>query len=290
MSHRPRILMCPPTHFAVDYVINPWMHGNQGSADPERARRQWQALVDVIATRATVECIEAGPGLPDMPFTANAGLVLGTTFVPSRFRHAERRGEEARFIDWFERRGFRVRTLPDTLAFEGAGDALLDRGQALLWLGHGHRSDAAAAPEIERMLGIETVPLQLVDPRFYHLDTCFCPLSGGGLMYCPDAFDAASRATIEARVPADLRLPMDDADALAFSCNAVDLGDLLVLHRASDGLRRRLGDAGHAVHEVPLDEFLKAGGSAKCLTLRLDEPAMSSLPERPAAHPRLSHR
>lgn len=268
----PRILMCPPTHFGVDYVINPWMAGHVGDADPLRAQAQWDALSAILRRLATVETIAAAPGLPDMPFVANAGTVLGDVFVPSRFRHPQRRGEEPLFADWFAAAGFRVARLPEGIAFEGAGDALLDRGSARLWFGHGQRSDPAAASALAGRLGIEVVPLQLIDPRFYHLDTCFCPLADGWLLWHPPAFADAARATVEALVPAARRIAADPADADAFACNAVALGGSVVLNRCGEALRGRLAAAGFAVVETPLDEFIKAGGSAKCLTLRLDEP------------------
>lgn len=272
MSSRPHLLLCPPTHFEVDYVINPWMADQVGRADAARAYLQWQALCDHLAAHAVLQTVAPAADLPDMPFTANAGLVYRDRFVPSRFRHAERRGEEALFAAWFADHGYTVRPLPGSLAFEGAGDALFDRAAERLWFGHGHRSDFAAAAAVEALIGVETVPLRLIDPRYYHLDTCLCPLAGGGLLYHPDAFDAASRAAIEARVPADRRIAVDAVQAAAFACNAIDLGTRIVLHRADPSLRERLAAAGYAVIETPLDEFLKAGGSAKCLTLRLDEP------------------
>ena len=269
---RHRLLMCAPTHFAVDYVINPWMAAHVHAADGHRAQVQWQALRGQLAMRADIALIAPAPHLPDLVFTANAGLVHGNDFVPSRFRHRERRGEEPLCIDWFRRAGFRIRPLSEPLSFEGAGDALFDRGrQPTLWLGHGHRSDAASAPELERMLGVEVVPLRLVDARFYHLDTCFCPLRDGRLLYYPGAFDEAAQSQIAARVPPHLRIAVGQQDALAFACNAVDLDDVIVLNRASAALRQALAGFGYGVVETPLDEFLKSGGSAKCLTLRMDE-------------------
>ena len=269
---RHRLLLCAPDHFAVDYVINPWMAGHVHAADALRAAAQWRDLQALLATRADVALLPPAPGLPDLVFTANAGLVRGNDFLPSRFRHAERRGEEPLCIDWFRRTGLRIRPLPEPLCFEGAGDALFDRGRpALLWLGHGHRSDAAVAPELERMLDVEVVPLRLVDARFYHLDTCFCPLRDGRLLYYPPAFDDAAQVRIAARVPAHLRIAVGEADALAFACNAVDLDEAVVLNRASPDLRRALARLGYDTVETPLDEFLKSGGAAKCLTLRLDE-------------------
>lgn len=267
-----RLLMCAPQHFAVDYVINPWMEGNVHAASRERAQAQWDALVAAAeAAGARVERIAPAAGLPDMVFSANAGLVLGDSFVPSRFRHAERRGEEALFADWCRRAGLRIRTLPEHLRFEGAGDALLDRGARRLWMGHGHRSDLAAAHALAELLDIEVIPLRLVDPRFYHLDTCFCPLRDGYLLYYPAAFDDYAQEAIARRVPPARRIAVSEADALAFACNAVDLDQRLLLNRASPELCTALARIGYRTVQTPLDEFLKAGGAAKCLTLRLDE-------------------
>src|SRR5688500_16856995 len=148
MPANPRLLMCPPTHFAVDYVINPWMEGNLHATNPALAQSQWSALHEVLSGLARIDLIAPGEDLPDMPFTANAGLVLGDVFVPSRFRHAQRRGAEALFTDWFAQQGFAIRPLPEEMDFEGAGDALLDHDAPRLWLGHGHRSDAGVAQEV----------------------------------------------------------------------------------------------------------------------------------------------
>lgn len=282
MSDRARLLMCPPVHYEISYVINPWMREQLGNTDGAQALREWEGLRFALSVLADVDLMPAAPGLPDLPFTANAGLVLENTFVPSRFRNPERQGEEAHNIRWFTAQGFDVRHLPAGLTFEGAGDALFDRAQPRLWMGYGHRTDLAAAPALASLLQIETIPLGLADPRFYHLDTCFCPLSRGHLLYFPAAFDAAARAEIEARVPADKRIAVGDVDALAFACNAINLGDVVVLARASAVLRAALENAGYRVVETPLGEFLKAGGSAKCLSLRVDE-ARVAQPGRVAA-------
>ncbi len=156
--------------------------------------------------------------------------------------------------------------------FEGAGDALLGprRAPAVEWA----TATAATWPrrhELTDLLDIEVVPLRLTDARFYHLDTCFCPLRDGYLLYYPAAFDAAAQQAIAQHVPASRRIVVSEADALAFACNAVDLDDTLLLNRASPGLCAALAAIGYRVVQTPLDEFLKAGGAAKCLTLRLDE-------------------
>ena len=266
-----RFLMCAPRHFEVAYVINPWMEGNIARGSNPAATAQWQALLALLRRYADVDCISAEPGVPDLVFTANAGLVLGRQVLLSAFRHAERQPEEAYFSRWFSRHGFEVLTLPAGVYFEGAGDALFDRRLPILWMGHGHRTDEAAAAFIASMFDVDVVPLQLVDPHFYHLDTCLCPLEGGALLYYPDAFDRASQERIAALVPPELRIAVDAVDAAAFACNAVNCGRHVVMNQASGALARTLAALGYQLHQTPLSEFMKAGGSAKCLTLKLSE-------------------
>jgi N-dimethylarginine dimethylaminohydrolase len=268
---RQKILMCAPDHYGVDYVINPWMEGNQGSADRILAWQQWAALRLALEKHAEIALIPQQDGLPDQVFTANAGLVLGDTAVVSRFRAKERQGEEPLFRAWFEKNGFTVADWPRDITFEGAGDALLDRGKPIIWAGHGFRSDAAAPAFLEKIFGRRAIALKLVNPRFYHLDTCLCPLAGGTLMYFPGAFDEDSRKEIERIVPAEKRIAVDSDDAQKFACNAVDLDGHVFLNDASESLQGRLRQSGFAPIITPLSEFMKAGGAAKCLTLKLVE-------------------
>lgn len=270
MTHR--FLMCQPQYFDVSYVINPWMTGNVNQVTHAQARQQWDCLHGLIRDAAAVELIDPEPGLPDMPFTANAGLVVGGQAIVSTFRHRERQSEEPHFERWFDSRGFTVRKLPREISFEGAGDALLDRERACVWMGYGHRSDREAGAPIQKWLGHEVVMLELVDSRFYHLDTCFCPLARGYVMYFPEAFSEAAQALLRKRIPAGKRIRVGEEDALRFACNAVNIGDQVVLNGAGESLREALGKAGFRVVESPLTEFLRAGGASKCLTLRLEEP------------------
>ncbi|MGF1497107.1 MAG: TIGR00300 family protein [Elainellaceae cyanobacterium] len=267
-----RILMCPPHHYDVDYVINPWMEGNVHRSSRDRAEEQWNKLYQVLTEHATVELVKPQLGWPDMVFTANAGLVLGNTVVLSRFFHPERQGEEPFFKQWFEEQGYTVHELPRGLPFEGAGDALLDREGRWLWAGYGFRSELDSHPYLAQWLNTEVLSLRLMDERFYHLDTCFCPLSDGYLLYYPPAFDAYSNRLIEIRVPEAKRIAISEVDAVNFACNAVNVDRTLVMNQASGDLKQRLADVGFSVIETPLTEFLKAGGAAKCLTLRVTEP------------------
>jgi N-dimethylarginine dimethylaminohydrolase len=259
--------MCPPDFFGVSYVINPWMEGQQGHTKAAEAQAQWTGLKDLIARKADVSLIAPRAGLPDMVFTANAGLALDGKVLLSRFRCPQRRGEEAYWRAWFEKAGFEV--ISPELPFEGAGDALHDEARQKIWLGHGFRSDPGMAPEVTKLFGRETVPLRLIDPRFYHLDTCFCPLPDGALLYYPAAFDPPSRADIEQRVAPEQRIAVDEADATRFCCNAVALNDMLVLNDASRALGAQVRAHGLAITRAPLTQFMKAGGAAKCLTLRI---------------------
>jgi lysine-ketoglutarate reductase/saccharopine dehydrogenase-like protein (TIGR00300 family) len=267
-----RFLMCAPDHYDVDYVINPWMEGNIHKSSRDRAVEQWQKLHHVLKEHAIVDLVTPEKGWPDMVFTANAGLVLGDNVVLSRFLHKERQGEEPYFQKWFEANGYTVNVLPKDLPFEGAGDALLDREGRWLWAGYGFRSELDSHPYLAKWLDIEVLSLRLIDERFYHLDTCFCPLANGYLLYYPGAFDSYSNRLIEMRVAAEKRIAIEEADAVNFACNAVNVESIVIMNKASDSLKTRLTNVGFQIIETPLTEFLKAGGAAKCLTLRVTEP------------------
>jgi lysine-ketoglutarate reductase/saccharopine dehydrogenase-like protein (TIGR00300 family) len=268
--------MCSPDHYEVDYVINPWMEGNLHKASHPVAASQWEALRKLLAQDAHLERIAPQPGLPDMVFTANAGVVIGQKCILSRFRPRERQGEEPFFKTWFKQHRFEIFEFPVDLPFEGAGDALFDHEAGCLWAGYGFRSELAAHPLLAEWLKVEIRSLRLIDPRFYHLDTCFCPLEGGWLLYYPAAFDAYSNRIIEQGIPADKRIPVSETDAVSFACNAINIELRIILNRASPELQSRLEAAGFSIVETPLSEFMKAGGSARCLTLCLTDSAPAS--------------
>ncbi len=276
MTDQTRILMCPPDHYDVDYVINPWMEGNVHRSSQAKAVEQWQALHHIIKKYAIVDIVEPAKGWPDMVFTANAGLVLGDKAVLSRFYHPERQGEEPFFKEWFANNRFKVYELPQDLPFEGAGDALFDRETGALWAGYGFRSELDSHPYIAQWLDVEVLSLRLIDPRFYHLDTCFCPLSNGYVLYYPSAFDTYSNALIERRIPEHKRIVAPEPDAVNFACNAVNVGDVIIMNKISQELEARIREKGFRIEQTPLTEFLKAGGAAKCLTLKTTEPVQGA--------------
>ena len=276
---RPRLLMCPPRHFAVTYSINPWMDPRAWAGDGQLhadAERQWTALRGaLINAGAAVETMEPAADRPDLVFTANAAVVLDRKAVLSRFRHPERRDEEPIFAAAFAALAQRdlldeVSALPDGMILEGAGDCVWDPRRRLFWLGCGFRSDVAAAPILKRQLGHRCLPLPLADACFYHLDTALCALPCGTVIYYPAAFTPHARGTIEAHVAPEHRIALDRADAERFAANAVCIGNTIILSSCSRSLRTKLGERGYAIVETPLHAFLRSGGSACCLTLRLD--------------------
>jgi N-dimethylarginine dimethylaminohydrolase len=233
-----------------------------------------------------VEVQEAQPGLPDLVFTANSALVLDRTALLARFRHPERRTElehNRAFFEALKARGWidSIVETPEDLYFEGAGDAIWDPSRRLMWTGWGQRTSRPMADVIARMFSVPTIPLELIDPRFYHLDTCLCVLSGGEVVYYPAAFSAQALDAIRDLVDPALLIEASAADADHLAVNSVCLGDQIVACHASDALREALTRRGYQVHVVPLDSFNRSGGSAYCLTLRLD---LSSRPE--AGHPK----
>jgi len=265
-------LMCDPKFFGVCYVINPWMKGNQGKVNKALARHQWQNLHDIVEGMASVSLIDPVEGLPDMVFTANAGLVHGKDVILSSFLHAERQPESNHFERFFSSLGYNVKHIGEGTIFEGAGDALFDT-QGRLWLGSGIRSDAHALGEIKAVFdvegsGLKVKGVELVDPHWYHLDTAFCPLPQGQAIAYTNAFSERSVTALNAAFGENI-VWVSEEDAKNFSCNAVAIGQAVIMHRASDELKATLLQRGFRVIETDVSEFLKAGGACKCLTLEI---------------------
>ena len=263
------LLMCRPNHYTVAYEINPWMSVTRQVRQPVAAR-QWQALYDVLtrSLRVPVRLLRPVKGLPDLVFTANAGLLVGRIFIRTNFRHPERQGEERIVEQYFRRRGYGVVTLPRQFNFEGEGDALWV--DDTLFLGFRFRTDATVHEQLSKILDRRSLPLELVDKRFYHLDTCFCPLDATSALWYPGAFDRYGWKVIETHIPDPI--PVSTADALRFCCNAIVIDRAVILHRGvSKSLRKELERRDFDLYELDLSEFLKAGGSAKCLVLRMPQ-------------------
>jgi N-dimethylarginine dimethylaminohydrolase len=280
LAAQPRFLMCAPKHFAVTYSINPWMDPSAWACDAPKlatqSRREWDLLREsLVACGAEVELVSPRAGMPDMVFTANAAVILDGKVLLSRFRHPERQLEQPAFAKAFralQTRGIIdvVHELPPDLVLEGAGDCIWDRSRRLFWTGYGQRSDGAARGKVAEVFGVEVMPIELVNPRFYHLDTAMCVLSRGEIIYFPNAFSHASRDAFEAHVAPQARIAVSDDDARQLAANAVCVDSTLLLSGCSDRLRAQLQERGYRVVATPLFSFLRSGGAAFCLTLRLD--------------------
>ncbi len=262
----PTILMCPPDFYGIEYEINPWMSRGRQS-DPQIAKDQWHALFSVLKSLgADCQLMEPVKGLPDLVFTANAGLIFHNKAFLAQFRHEARQGETPLDEKWFQQAGFETITLPEGLDFEGAGDALFC-GETL-FAGYMIRSDASAMQWIASEMGCRVIPLQLIDESYYHLDTCFCPISKTEAIYYPAAFDVYAQTALTEHIPQ--LIEVNSQEAARFACNAVVLGKDIVLNTGCPQLEELLKKRGYTTHSTELGEFIKAGGSAKCLTLRLD--------------------
>jgi N-dimethylarginine dimethylaminohydrolase len=266
MTTPAHLLMCPPDHYGIEYEINPWMSRSRPAERP-LAQLQWWRLHELLLDLgAQVWLLTPQAGLPDLVFTANAALIYQRRAILSHFRHEQRQGEEPICEAWLTEHGFTVERLPEGQFFEGAGDALFC-GDTLV-AGYRIRSDVHSEQLIGQMLGCRVVPLELIDGHYYHLDTCFCPLAPGVAIWYPGAFDDYGRRALAEIVP-DL-IEVAAAEAQSFACNAVVVGRHVVTTTGCPRLHADLSARGFTPHETSLTEFIKAGGSAKCLTLRLD--------------------
>lgn len=261
---RRHYLMCPPTYFDVSYRINPWMHPD-GSVCQRRAMQQWKNLRRAFVEAGhVVDTIEAVEGLPDMVFAANGGLVIDGRAVTARFRFEERSAEAAAYERWFAEAG--LRSLGSTSAVnEGEGDLLVLRD--LVLAGTGFRTHLEAHAEISALLGRPVVSLDLVDARYYHLDTALAVLADDEVAYFPDAFSPRSQALLRDLFPTAVIATACDAEA--FGLNAVSDGRRVFLPAGATGLERQLVERGFEPHPIDVSELLKAGGGVKCCTLEI---------------------
>lgn len=261
-------LMCPPDYYGVFYEINPWMHAD-AAFDRELAQKQWRNLVATIREAgATVKIMEAVEELPDLVFTANAGLIDGKRFIPSNFRYPERQPEIVNNNAWFRSHDFEVVNFSSdsALHFEGCGDAFIVRNQ--LVAGYGFRTDLASHALLGKLLGVKVHSIRPVDPRFYHLDISFCPLDERHAIIAPVVWDKKSCEGLEQLIPEPLVLELDEA--LTFCANSVVIGKTIVMPHCPARVGRILQKWGYDVCVSPVTEFLKAGGGVRCLTLALD--------------------
>jgi N-dimethylarginine dimethylaminohydrolase len=263
--------MCPPEYFAVEYVINPWMDPRQ-PVDRDRALVQWTELKDTYERLGHhVEVLEARPGLPDMVFAANSGTVVDGKVLGAQFRAEQRVPEAEHFRQWFLEHDYRDLVMP-TCVNEAEGDFTWTG--AVLLAGTGFRTDPGAHAEAQEVLGVPVVSLQLVDPRFYHLDTALFVLDDRAddtqrpqIAYYPEAFSPGSQRVLGRMFP-DAVLATD-TDADHFALNAVSDGYHVILPPIATTFGDRLTTLGYNPVYVDVSEFRKAGGGHKCMTMEL---------------------
>jgi len=266
-----KILLSPPKYFDVMYSINPWMNPDQPIGKKE-AREQW----DYLKKRLEQEGVDVklaempSPDLPDFVFTANAGMVMGNRAIVSRFRDKERQPESEYFYKWFVENGYETLMLEDDEVWEGEACMFPIAGHVLC--SHGIRADKKAYRKITDFFRIpkeKVVYAGIIDPYFYHLDVCFCPLNENTAMYCEMAFDGETRAWLKQNVKNLISVSYDEA--LNFACNAIIVNKTVFLNKgASIELIEALHQAGYFPVEIPIHQFIRAGGGVKCLALYLD--------------------
>lgn len=276
---RRHYLMCAPRFFTVEYTINPWMDPSK-PVSTEKAMAEWNTLRDVYQGLGhTVDAVESQPGLPDMVFAANSGTVVDGRVLGSRFRAPQRAAEADHFRRWFIDNGFRDVVMP-THINEAEGDFAWTG--TLLLAGTGFRTDPGAHAEAQEVLGVPVVSLQLVDPRYYHLDTALFVLAEGSqgdrdqdlrpqIAYYPDAFSPGSQRVLRRLFPDAVLATAQDAECLGL--NGVSDGRNVVLPQEATGLARQLAARGYETVMVDVSELRKAGGGPKCCTLEIRNPA-----------------
>lgn len=258
-----KFFLVSPTHFQVEYSINPWMDLNN-QVDPERARQQWQSLHDAyLQLGVEVEVFESLPGLPDQVFPGDSIFLYGDRAIASRFSSPERAEEVSPMVERFAARGYAIHYLPEGLHFEGNGEAV--QWNRLILAGYGRRSDRAALDFVAEALEVEVVPLKVHYPHF-HVDTCVCPLNEKTLAFVPNGLDEDGVQRLE-QLDAEL-IAIDEEEGLKLACNSMAIGETVIVSTPeAPKFRAALEQKGFKAFELDLTEFAKSGGGAKCLTL-----------------------
>jgi N-dimethylarginine dimethylaminohydrolase len=261
-----RVLLCKPTHFTVDYVINP--HMQPYSVNSKKALKQWEGLVAALESLGIqVEVIEQQPDVPDMVFATDQGIVRNGAILLANFRYPQRQKERVYYREWFRDHGFRLRALSNIFPFEG-GDTLFFGD--MLFVGTGFRASVSSCEELAQKLGIDVMPLRLVDPFFYHLDMGFLPIDDKTAFYYPPAFSGNSQNLLKRLVPN--LIEFSEAEVRTYAANSFVSGkDIVVSEETPLSFRDKLQALGLKIHPVDVSEFKKAGGGIHCLINTLEQ-------------------
>lgn len=261
-----KVLMCEPKYFQVDYSINPWM--KVGSVNKKKAYQQWLELLRVLRDLGVmVDVIEQEKGLPDMVFSADQGIIKGDEILLGNFRFPQRKMENEIYKNWFEKQNLKIRNLPKNICFEGGGESVWFGGR--LFVGFGFRGDLGAIREIRKSWGIEVIPLKLINPYFYHLDTALFVLNKEIVFYYPNAFSEKSQVTLKKIVPN--LISIEKKEAFNFAANSLVTDHHAVIQEGNRRTKKGIEGQGYRVIEINVSEFMKAGGGIHCLTSILEE-------------------
>lgn len=254
------VIMSPPTHFDIEYSINPWMNPDN-KVDKKAALFQWQNLHDLYKNLGLkIKIIPAHKGTPDLVFTADHGVWISDTFYLSNFRFVERQKEQNLALKWYKSQKIKVQHIPSTLFMEG-GDVIVHAGQ--IFLGYGFRTSIESAQYLHNTTRLPVIPLELVDESFYHLDTCFLPINGDTAFYYPPAFSAASIKALKSHF--DILLPITTHEAEGFACNSVKIANKVIC-QPNPTFEQKLIDLDLIPISLEMSEFNKSGGGIHCLS------------------------
>jgi N-dimethylarginine dimethylaminohydrolase len=260
-----RVLLCRPTYFTVDYVINP--HMQPYTVDAKKAMQEWEGLVKTLESlNIKVDVIDQQPDVPDMVFATDQGIVRDGAILLANFRYPQRQKERIYYREWFRNNGFRLRSLSNIFPFEG-GDTLFFAD--MLFVGTGFRASVSSCEELAQKLGIDVMPLRLVDPFFYHLDMGFLPIDEKTAFYFPPAFSKNSQNLLKRLVP-NLH-ELSDEEVHSYAANSFVSGkDIVISDETPNSFQDKLKEIGLTVHRVDVSEFKKAGGGIHCLINTLE--------------------
>jgi N-dimethylarginine dimethylaminohydrolase len=257
-------LLCSPDFFKLDNPINPWMVDS--NIDLRAAKSQWFNLVSEIQKAGgKVKVVNQIEELPDMVFAANSGVVSNNIFISSNMKYDQRKPEVKHYKKWFSNNGYSVVDIVPSFNFEGCGDVIIHKN--MLIGGYGYRSDLPAIDIVASTLNLELASLKLADPRYYHLDTCFCIVSDSHAIYYPKAFCSGEIKKLKNKIEL---IPVCEEDARLFMCNSMLVNDTLLVPEIDTKIGKKLRDNfGIKIKHVKVQEFLKSGGSIQCLCLKI---------------------
>ena len=260
------LLMCRPDYFRVDYSINPWM--KPGSVNQGKANSQWNELLKaILKSDINVDIIKQKRGLTDMVFSADQGIIKIGVMALSNFHHPQRKKETEAYLPHLKKLVASIYTIDNSIDFEGSGDAIPWNDK--IFLGTGERTSGEATAKLASIFNTRVIPLRLVNPYFYHLDTCLLFINQTTAFFFPEAFDPRSQEILKKLIPNLLPLLKNEAYCLA--ANSLITDHQAIIPRAPLSFANKLRALNYRVTTVDVSEFIKAGGGIHCLTQTIQE-------------------